>query len=243
MNKNDNIPKKNIIYSKVKNINKNNNNIEVEKNNNEREINNKINNVKKPKKDYEIRKENNINYKMNSNKKANFAKYNEINREVSLDFSNLSSDKKSKSKSKEKSSKKDTYEVSNVNDFTIIKSIFPKDIKNTKEEESIKKNNIITNININNYSSKKEPNDNNRFKKITKKSISKDKKKKKDKSKPKYNFQINLKDLINEDIKEKSKISPNKRYADIEMRRRAKNKKEEEFIYNKPFRFNMNDDY
>ena len=182
---------------------------------------------------------------MNSNKKSNFAKYNEINREVSLDFSNVSSDKKSKSKSKskEKSAKKDIYEVSNVNDFTIIKNTEPKYIKNTKENEITKKNNIITNININNYSSKKEPNDNYKIKKNTKKNISKDKKKKKDKSKPKYNFQINLKDLINEDIKEKSKISPNKRYADIEMRRRAKNKKEEEFIYNKPFRFNMNDDY
>ena len=49
--------------------------------------------------------------------------------------------------------------------------------------------------------------------------------------------------MINEDIKEKSKLSPDKRYADIEMRRRTKNKANNKFKDNKPFRFNMNDDY
>ena len=50
--------------------------------------------------------------------------------------------------------------------------------------------------------------------------------------------------MINQNIKEKNKITPNKRYADIEMKRRVINKKEDdESKYNKPFRFNMNDDY
>ena len=243
-NKNE---KEKIIYSKINNANKFIYKNEEEKNNNYNEINNKNNNIKiiekTPKKDFEISKENDINYNSKSNNKTKSTIKNEINREISLDYSDLSKKSKSKSKSKEASNKKDNYEVSNENEFEVIRSKYPQDSQKKKENKIIKKNNIITNININNYSSKKEPNDNNRFKKNTKKSISKDKKKKKDKSKPIYNFQINLKDLINEDIKEKSKISPNKRYADIEMRRRAKNKKEEEFIYNKPFRLNMNDDY
>ena len=77
----------------------------------------------------------------------------------------------------------------------------------------------------------------------TEKSVPKDKSKSKDKSKPKYSIQINLKDLINQDIQEKSKLSPDKRYADIETKRRTKNKANNKFKYNKPFRFNMNDDY
>ena len=73
--------------------------------------------------------------------------------------------------------------------------------------------------------------------------IKKKKKRDKDKSKPKFNFQIDLKDLINENVKEKCKISPDKRYADIEMKRRTKNKKAGEDNYYKPFKFNINDDY
>ena len=172
------------------------------------------------KKDFEISRENDINYNSKSNNKTKTTTKNKINREISLDYSDISKSK-SKSKSKEASNKKDIYEVSNENDIEIIKSKYPKDSQKKKANTIFKKNNIITNININNYSSKKEPNDNNRFKKITKKSISKDKTKKKDISKPKYSIQINLKDLINEDIKEKSKLSPDKRYADIEMRRRT----------------------
>ena len=45
--------------------------------------------------------------------------------------------------------------MSNVNDFTIKKSPL-KNEKIDKENKIFKKNNIITNININNFSGKKE---------------------------------------------------------------------------------------
>ena len=79
-------------------------------------------------------------------------------------------------------------------------------------------------------------------KKTPTKKIPLDKGQKKEKSKPKYEIQINLKDLIKQENKEKSGYSPSIRYADIERNRKRKNKKNE-IKYNKPFRFNMNDDY
>ena len=247
MNTNIKNEKEKIIYSKVNNVNKFIYKNEEEKNNNinkDNEIYNKNNNLKiiekTPKKDFEISRENDINYNSKSNNKTKTTTKNEINREISLDYSDISKSK-SKSKSKEASNKKDIYEVSNENDIEIIKSKYPKDSQKKKENTIFKKNNIITNININNFPKKIKHK--NKIKKNVKKSISKDKTKKKDKSKPKYSIQINLKDLINEDIKEKSKLSPDKRYADIEMRRRTKNKANSKFKDNKPFRFNMNDDY
>ena len=247
MNTNIKNEKEKIIYSKVSNVNKFIYKNEEEKNNNinkDNEIYNKNNNLKiiekTPKKDFEISRENDINYNSKSNNKTKTTTKNEINREISLDYSDISKSK-SKSKSKEASNKKDIYEVSNENDIEIIKSKYPKDSQKKKENTIFKKNNIITNININNFPEKIKHK--NKIKKNVKKSISKDKTKKKDKSKPKYSIQINLKDLINEDIKEKSKLSPDKRYADIEMRRRTKNKANSKFKDNKPFRFNMNDDY
>ena len=247
MNTNIKNEKEKIIYSKVNNVNKFIYKNEEEKNNNinkDNEIYNKNNNLKiiekTPKKDFEISRENDINYNSKSNNKTKTTTKNEINREISLDYSDISKSK-SKSKSKEASNKKDIYEVSNENDIEIIKSKYPKDSQKKKANTIFKKNNIITNININNFPKKIKHK--NKIKKNVKKSISKDKTKKKDKSKPKYSIQINLKDLINEDIKEKSKLSPDKRYADIEMRRRTKNKANSKFKDNKPFRFNMNDDY
>ena len=59
-----------------------------------------------------------------------------------------------------------------------------------------------------------------------------------DKKKPKYNFQIDLKDLIKKDLKEKSMLTPSKRYKDVK-----KKKKPEEVQYYKPFKFNLNEDY
>ena len=241
-NKNE---KEKIIYSKINNANKFIYKNEEEKNNNYNEINNKNNNIKiiekTPKKDFEISKENDINYNSKSNNKTKSTIKNEINREISLDYSDLSKKSKSKSKSKEASNKKDNYEVSNENEFEVIRSKYPQDSQKKKENKIIKKNNIITNININNYPEK--INVKNKTKKNIKKSVPKDKSKSKDKSKPKYSIQINLKDLINQDIQEKSKLSPDKRYADIETKRRTKNKANNKFKYNKPFRFNMNDDY
>ena len=232
-----------IINSKLKNRNKFIYKTEEEKNNNENIIKDKepLDKIKSPKRkkqksEFEIRRENDINYdiKSNYNTNQNYGKNIEMNREISLDYSNISSDKKSKSKSKETPRKQNLYEMSNVNKFTIEKTKSPKN--------SNKKTEIITNIN--NFSKEKEVKNETKLNKNTKKNKSNDKKKKKDKSKPKFNFQINIKDLINQNIKEKNKITPNKRYADIEMKRRAINKKDDdESKYNKPFRFNMNDDY
>ena len=250
-NKNIEQQKKIIINSKINNKKKYIYNNEVPRNTDEIKINSTVNsNNVTPKKEYEIRRESDIYYKIKpNNNKNNFVKNNEINREVSLDYSLLSSDKKSKSRSKSnettnKKEKKEIFELSNENDFTIIKSKIPKNKKSNRKSKIVKKNNIITNININNFGDKKEfPEKNKLVKKDKKKIKSKDKSEKKEKLKPKYNFRINLKDLINEEIREKSKISPDKRYAEIEMKRRAINKKEEENKYNKPFKFNMNDDY
>ena len=97
------------------------------------------------------------------------------------------------------------------------------------------------NNNINNLNSKKIKKKTEAKKTPTKK-IPLDKGQKKEKSKPKYEIQINLKDLIKQENKEKSGYSPSIRYADIERNRKRKNKKNE-IKYNKPFRFNMNDDY
>ena len=234
-----------IINSKLKNRNKFIYKTEEEKNNNENIIKDKepLDKIKSPKRkkqksEFEIRRENDINYdiKSNYNTNQNYGKNIEMNREISLDYSNISSDKKSKSKSKETPRKQNLYEMSNVNKFTIEKTKSPK--------SSNKKTEIITNININNFSKEKKVKNETKLNKNTKKNKSIDKKKKKDKSKPKFNFQINIKDLINQNIKEKNKSTPNKRYADIEMKRRAINKKDDdESKYNKPFRFNMNDDY
>ena len=250
-NKNIEQQKKIIINSKINNKKKYIYNNEVPRNSDEIKINRTVNsNNITPKKEYEIRRESDIYYKIKpNNNKNNFVKNNEINREVSLDYSLLSSDKRSKSRSKSnettnKKEKKEIFELSNENDFTIIKSKIPKNKKSNRKSKIVKKNNIITNININNFGDKKEfPEKNKLLKKDKKKIKSKDKSEKKEKLKPKYNFRINLKDLINEEIREKSKISPDKRYAEIEMKRRAINKKEEENKYNKPFKFNMNDDY
>ena len=97
-------------------------------------------------------------------------------------------------------------------------------------------NNNINNLNTKKIKKKIEA------KKTPTKKIPLDKGQKKEKSKPKYEIQINLKDLIKQENKEKSGYSPSIRYADIERKRKRKNKKNE-IKYNKPFRFNMNDDY
>ena len=251
MVKNEKKEKKKIINSKYKNINKFIYKTEEQKSNADTDINketkNKVKNaiITKPIKEYQIRRESDIAYdiKPNYNTNISFSKNNKIKREVSLDISNSSPEKKSSSKKTPK--KQAQYEMSNVNDFTIRKSALLNDEKNNEENKFYKKNNIITNININNFSDKKEIVNKMKTNKNIKSNKSNDKKKKrdKDKSKPKFNFQIDLKDLINEKIKEISKISPDKRYADIEMKRRTKNKKIGEDKYYKPFKFNINDDY
>ena len=84
-----------------------------------------------------------------------------MNREISLDYSNISSDKKSKSKSKETPRKQNLYEMSNVNKFTIEKTKSPKN--------SNKKTEIITDININNFSKEKKVKNETKLNKNTKK--------------------------------------------------------------------------
>ena len=251
MNKNDKKEKNRIINSKVNNTNKYIYKTEEPKSNNDinKEPKDKVKNmiITKPKKqkEFQIRRESDISYdvKPNYNTNITFTKNNKIKREISLDLNRASSDKKSSSKETPK--KQAIYKMSNVNDFTIRKSPILKKEKTNKENKIFKKNNIITNININNFSGKKELVNKSKTNKNIKNDKSNNKKKKrdKDKSKPKFNFQIDLKDLINENIKEKCKISPDKRYADIEMKRKTKTKKTGEDNYNKPFKFNINDDY
>ena len=250
MNNNEKKEKKRIINSKVSNINKYIYKTKEQKINNDinKEPEDKVKNkIKiKPKKEFQIRRESDISYdiKPNYNTNISFSKNNKIKREISLDLNKTSIDKKSSSKETPK--KQVIYEMSNVNDFTIKKSPL-KNEKIDKENKIFKKNNIITNININNFSGKKEMANKSKTNKNIKNNklneIKKKKKRDKDKSKPKFNFQIDLKDLINENVKEKCKISPDKRYADIEMKRRTKNKKPGEDNYYKPFKFNINDDY
>ena len=111
-------------------------------------------------------------------------------------------------------------------------------IKKNKKDEFNKKNNLTKQSKINNTKSNLFVNKNNAY---TNRKNKNTRNKKTDisadkiKSKGKYTFQIDIKNLIKDDILEKSQLEPSKRY---------KNKRINDVIqYYKPFRFNLNDDY
>ena len=133
---------------------------------------------------------------------------NEINKEISLDYSYISRDEP-----KEEEYKK-TYE----NSFSIGKT------------ERVNKKKVKTD---------KSPN-------VNRKTKSKVKTKKKDtsvdKKKPKYNYKIDLKELIKEDAIEKSLLTPSKRYQN-QVNENKKKTKKETVKYNQPFKFNLYEDF
>ena len=205
----------NIIY--------NNNiiNYETYKKNNNNNI--KVTVISKSPSTYKISRESNINLETKSNYNTNYQKHNEINREINLDYS----DKKSKD-----IPKKHSFKEKNETNFTLFKSKSPENNNISRKKKK----------DINNYSNKEEKGKKTEIKKLPKNKKPLEKNPKKEKSKPKYQIQIDLKDLIKENNQEKSLTNQNGGYADIARKKKNKNKAYEN-SYNKPFRFNMNDDY
>ena len=63
-----------------------------------------------------------------------------------------------------------------------------------------------------------------------------------DKKKPKYNYKIDLKELIKADVIEKSLLSPSKRYQNQTNEDKKKTKKET-VKYTQPFKFSLYEDF
>ena len=201
---------KNIVYNKIKQKNiLNDNHKKIIQNVNNNNNNNKILEID----NFQIKGEN--------DKVNNF----NVNKEIDLDYSKISNN----NDYTKNSPKNDLYLKTNQDNFTIKKI---EKINNNKNN-NILRNKKYNNKNNNIYENKNSIYQNRKNKNIkTKRSdISSDK----IKNKNKYTFQIDLKDLIKDDIIEKSQISPSKRY---------KNKKINNVVkYYKPFKFNLNDDY
>ena len=144
------------------------------------------------------------------------------NKEINLDYSNTPYDRNNP----EKAQKALILQQITEDNFTINNK--PKKFsKAVKPNIGLKnKNKQKTNININN----KQKN----LRKNGKRDISADKRKgKKDNS-----LIIDIKNLIKEDVREKSMLAPSQRYKNIK-----KKKNVEEVQYYKPFKFHLTEDY
>jgi len=124
-------------------------------------------------------------------------------------------------------------------DYSNISKEEPKDEEYKKSNENSFSINKTKRINKKKVKVDKSPNTNRRKKSklnVKKKDTSTDKKK------ARYNFQIDLKDLIKADIIEKSLLSPSKRYKNQTNKDKKKTKKET-VQYNQPFKFNLYEDF
>ena len=143
----------------------------------------------------------------NSLDKTDF-KYNEINKEINLDYSYISKDEP----------KDEEYKKTNENSFSIGKT----------KRVNKKKVKVDKSPNVNRKTKNKVN--------VKKKDTSFDKKK------PKYNYKIDLKELIKADVIEKSLLSPSKRYQNQTNEDKKKTKKET-VKYTQPFKFSLYEDF
>jgi hypothetical protein len=145
---------------------------------------------------------------MNNNLDKTEFNNNEINKEISLDYSYISKDEP----------KDEEYKKTNENSFSIGKT----------KRVNKKKVKVDKSPNVNRKTKKKVN--------VKKKDTSIDKKK------PKYNYKIDLKELIKADVIEKSLLSPSKRYQNQTNEDKKKTKKET-VKYTQPFKFSLYEDF